>query len=65
MPEIDFISSIHKKTNRNYLERVCEFPKAEAAAVAKKFDFDSCMDHCKMKELFDFVDKWKKYGIEL
>jgi protein-L-isoaspartate(D-aspartate) O-methyltransferase len=40
MSEIDFISSVHKKTKRNYLERVCEFPKARAAAVAKKFDFD-------------------------
>jgi len=40
MPEIDFISSIHKKTKRNYLERVCEFPKADAAKIAKKFDFD-------------------------
>jgi len=40
MPEIDFISSVHKKTKRNYLERVCEYPKAQAAAIAKKFDFD-------------------------
>ena len=40
MTEIDFISSIHKKTKRNYLERVCEFPKADAAKIAKKFDFD-------------------------
>jgi len=40
MSEIDFISTVHKKTKRNYLERVTEFPKAEAAAVAKKFDFD-------------------------
>ncbi len=40
MPEIDFISSVHKKTKRNYIERVTEFPKAEAATVAKKFDFD-------------------------
>ena len=40
MPEIDFISSVHKKTKRNYLERVTEYPKAKAANVAKKFDFD-------------------------
>ena len=40
MPEIDFISSVHKKTKRNYIERVTEFPKAKAANVAKKFDFD-------------------------
>lgn len=40
MPEIDFISSVHKKTKRNYLERVTEYPKAKAANIAKKFDFD-------------------------
>jgi protein-L-isoaspartate(D-aspartate) O-methyltransferase len=40
MPEIDFISSVHKKTTRNYLERVTEYPKAESAKIAKKFDFD-------------------------
>jgi len=40
MPYIDFISSIHSKTKRDYLKRVNEFPKAEAAKLAKKFDFD-------------------------
>src|SRR5688572_23940980 len=38
MPEIDFVSAIHKKTKRDYLGRVNEFPKAEAARIAKKFD---------------------------
>lgn len=40
MPYIDFISSLHKKTQRDYLGRVNEYPKAEAAIVAKRFDRD-------------------------
>ena len=40
MPEIDFLSVLHKSTKRDYLARVNEFPKAEAAKVAKKFDAD-------------------------
>jgi len=40
MPEIDFISPLHKKTKRDYLARVNEFPKGEAAKLAKKFDKD-------------------------
>ena len=36
----DFISSLHKKTKRDYLARVNEFPKAEAAKKAKQFEFD-------------------------
>ena len=38
MPEIDFLSALHQSTQRDYLARVNEFPKAEAAKVAKKFD---------------------------
>jgi len=37
MAYIDFISKLHTKTKRDYLGRVNEFPKAEAAKVAKKF----------------------------
>ncbi len=40
MAYIDFISPLHKKTERDYLARVTEFPKAEAAAIAKRFDKD-------------------------
>ena len=42
MKEIDFMSSQHKITKRDYLARVTdlEFPKAKAALLAKKFDFD-------------------------
>jgi ubiquinone/menaquinone biosynthesis C-methylase UbiE len=38
MSYIDFISDTHNKTKRDYLKRVNEFPKAEAAKIAKKFD---------------------------
>ena len=38
--EIDFITTHHKKTNRNYLERVNKINKAEAAVKAKKWGFD-------------------------
>jgi protein-L-isoaspartate(D-aspartate) O-methyltransferase len=42
MAEIDFMSVLHKSTQRDYLARVNdpEFPKARAAALAKQFDFD-------------------------
>jgi ubiquinone/menaquinone biosynthesis C-methylase UbiE len=40
MPEIDFISPLHKRTKRDYLARVNEFPKAEAAKLAKQFAKD-------------------------
>ena len=42
MAEIDFMSVLHKSTKRDYLARVNdpEYPKAKAAALAKKFDYD-------------------------
>ena len=40
MPYVDLISAVHRSTRRDYLGRVNEFPKAEAATLAKKFDFD-------------------------
>lgn len=40
MAYIDFISSLHKRTRRDYVGRVTEFPKAEAAKVAKSFGAD-------------------------
>jgi protein-L-isoaspartate(D-aspartate) O-methyltransferase len=40
MTEIDFISPLHKKTKRDYLARVNEFPKAQAARLAKQFGKD-------------------------
>ncbi len=38
--EIDFLTNHHKKTKRNYLERVNNINKAEAAIKAKKWGFD-------------------------
>jgi protein-L-isoaspartate(D-aspartate) O-methyltransferase len=40
MAYIDFMSTVHKSTKRDYLARVNEFPKAQAARLAKKFDVD-------------------------
>ncbi|MFA5181841.1 MAG: class I SAM-dependent methyltransferase [Syntrophales bacterium] len=42
MAYIDFLSVIHKSTARDYLGRVNdpEYPKAKAAGLAKKWDFD-------------------------
>jgi len=42
MAEIDFMSVLHKSTNRDYIARVndAEYPKAKAAELAKKFAYD-------------------------
>ncbi len=40
MAYVDFLSAIHTATKRDYLGRVNEFPKAEAARLAKRFDRD-------------------------
>ncbi len=40
MAYVDFISPLHKKTTRDYLGRVNEFPKAKAAELAKQFAYD-------------------------
>lgn len=42
MAYIDFLSPLHKATKRDYLARVNDpdFPKAKAAALAKRWDFD-------------------------
>lgn len=42
MAYIDFMSAVHKSTKRDYLARVNdpEFPKAKAAALAKKWGYD-------------------------
>lgn len=37
---VDFLSSVHKSTKRDYLKRVNEFPKAEAMKIAKLFGYD-------------------------
>jgi SAM-dependent methyltransferase len=40
MGEVDFISRLHKKTERNYRERALVHDKAECAAVARQFGYD-------------------------
>ena len=40
MAYIDFLTSVHKRTKRDYIARVLERPKAEVAEIAKKFDVD-------------------------
>lgn len=42
MAYIDFLSSLHKSTQRDYLARVNDpdFPKPKAAELAKRWDFD-------------------------
>lgn len=40
MTYVDFLSSVHKKTQRDYLGRVNELPKAQAAKEAKRFDYE-------------------------
>ena len=42
MAEIDFMSVLHKSTQRDYLSRVNDpdYPKAKAAELAKKFSED-------------------------
>lgn len=40
MAYIDFVSLVHKSTKRDYLARVNDFPKAEAANRARKWDYD-------------------------
>lgn len=40
MPYIDFVSDLHQKTTRNYLERVCDHDKIECAVIAKQYGKD-------------------------
>ena len=42
MAKVEFMGVLHKSTKRDYLARVndVEFPKARAAELAKKFDYD-------------------------
>ena len=40
MAYVDFLSAVHKSTKRDYVARVVEYPKAEAARLAKKWDVE-------------------------
>jgi SAM-dependent methyltransferase len=40
MAYIDFLSTLHKSTRRDYLARVLEYPKAKAARLAREWGVD-------------------------
>jgi len=40
MAYVDFLSSVHRSTKRDYVARVNEFPKAEAAKLGKQWGKD-------------------------
>ena len=40
MAYVDFLSSIHKRTQRDYVALVVEFPKPEASTKAKLWSHD-------------------------
>lgn len=40
MQNLDFVTRLHTKTKRNYLERVVEHDKAKCAEIAKRYDKD-------------------------
>lgn len=40
MAELDFMSVLHTRTKRDYVQRVVEFDKAECAEVAKQWGYD-------------------------
>ena len=40
MALLNFMQEIHNKTDRDYLQRVNDFDKADCAEIAKKFSFD-------------------------
>jgi len=40
MAFLDFLSTVHKSTKRDYVGRVNEAPKAEVAKIAKQFEYD-------------------------
>lgn len=40
MSLIEFVTPLHKKSARNYIERVNAFDKGECAAIAKQYGFD-------------------------
>ncbi len=40
MAYVDFLTSLHRSTKRDYLQRMIEYPKAEAITIAKRYDQD-------------------------
>ncbi|SDT85514.1 class I SAM-dependent methyltransferase [Desulfobacula phenolica] len=66
MAYIDFISSVHKSTKRDYLKRVNEFSKAEAAEKAKKWGYDYWDgDRQVCYGGYHYDGRWKKVADEM
>lgn len=66
MAHVDFISSLHKATKRDYLARVLETDKAEAATISKKFGreyFDG--DRKYGYGGFRYDGRWKSFAEKL
>lgn len=38
MAYVDFLTSTHRSTKRDYLQRMIEYPKADAITIAKRYD---------------------------
>ena len=53
----DFISSVHNKTRRDYLGRVNEFPKAEAAGIATEVREEDLEGHFTQEEALPDPDE--------
>ena len=69
MVEIDFMSSLHKSTNRDYLARVNdpEYPKARAAKLAKDFGCDYWDGHRRVcYGGYNYIEgRWEKVAREI
>ena len=66
MAYVDFLTTIHKKTQRDYLARVNEYPKAKAAELAKKFDYDYWDGDRKVGYGgFTYDGRWRKVADEM
>ena len=66
MAYVDFLTTIHKKTERDYLARVNEYPKAKAAELAKKFDYDYWDGDRKVGYGgFSYDGRWRKVADEM
>ena len=66
MAYVDFLTTIHKKTKRDYLARVNEYPKAKAAELAKKFDYDYWDGDRKVGYGgFTYDGRWRKVADEM
>ena len=56
------MSVLHKSTKRDYLARVndLEFPKAKAAALAKKFSEDYWDGDRRLLWGYRYISRWRK-----